>query len=162
MSALDGICLAILLVSLLLGAWRGLLYEVLAIAGWVVAFIAARWSAEAVGLWLPLGEANETLRYAAGFALVFVVAAFTCGMFASLARHAAKSLGMRPVDRAFGAAFGITRALALLLVLDALALMTPLHETDWWRASVSAHWLDTALTRLHPLLPQWNKAPLKR
>jgi membrane protein required for colicin V production len=152
-SALDGACLVVLLASLLLGAWRGLLYEVLAIAGWVVAFLAARWLAETVGRWLPLGQTGEPVRYAVGFALVFIAVAFACGMLASLARRAAKSLGMRPVDRAFGAAFGITRGLLLLLALDVLALMTPLHEAEWWRASVSAHWLDTALMQCLPLLP---------
>ena len=54
MSAVDWICLAVLLASLLLGAWRGLVYEVLAVAGWVIAFLAARWSADVVGQWLPI------------------------------------------------------------------------------------------------------------
>jgi membrane protein required for colicin V production len=152
-NTLDGICLVVLLASLLLGVWRGLLYEVLAIAGWAVAFVAARWAAEMVGARRPLGDASQPLHHAAGFALVFVVVAFTCGMLASLARYAAKSMGMRPVDRLFGAAFGIARGLLLLLALDALALMTPLHEVEWWRASVSAYWLDTALMQCLPLLP---------
>ena len=153
-SAVDWICLFVLLASLLLGAWRGLLYEVLAIAGWVVAFLAARWAAAPVGAWLPMGESSEPLRHAAGFVLVFVVLAFACGMLASLARHAAKSLGMRPVDRVFGAAFGIARGLVLLLVLAGLLLMTPLRDEPWRRASVSAQWLEIALMQLHPLLPE--------
>jgi membrane protein required for colicin V production len=153
-TAIDWICLAVLLGSLLLGAWRGLLYEVLAIAGWVLAFVAARWAADVVGLWLPMGESGEPLRYAAGFVLVFVVVAFLCGMLASLARRAAMSLGMRPVDRVFGAAFGLARGLAFLLLLAALVLMTPLREQAWWRASPSAQWLEIALAQLHPLLPE--------
>ena len=154
MSALDWICLVVLLASLLLGAWRGLLYEVLAIAGWVAAFFAARWLADQAGAWLPMNEASAPVRHVAGFALVFVVVAFACGMLASLARRAAKSLGMRPVDRVFGAAFGIARGLVLLLVLGALARTTSLHETEWWRESVSVQWLETALAWLHPVLPE--------
>ena len=38
MTALDWLALIVVATSLLLGAWRGLLYEVLAIAGWVVFF----------------------------------------------------------------------------------------------------------------------------
>ncbi|MFT3779701.1 MAG: CvpA family protein [Ottowia sp.] len=154
MSAIDWICLAVLLASLLLGAWRGLLYEVLAIAGWVVAFLAARWSAGVVGGWLPMGESSEPLRHAAGFVLVFIAVAFLCGMLATLARHAARSLGMRPVDRVFGAAFGVARGLLLLLVLAALVLMTPLREAEWWRQSASAQWLEAALMQIHPWLPE--------
>lgn len=153
-SAVDWICLGVLLASLLLGAWRGLLYEVMAVAGWVLAFFAARWSAEAVGAWLPMGEQSESLRYATGFVLVFIAVAFLCGMLATLARRAAKSLGMRPVDRVFGAAFGVLRALVLLLILTALARLTPLHEQPWWRESVSVQGLEMALMHLHPLLPE--------
>ena len=115
-SAIDWICLAVLLASLLLGAWRGLVYEVMAIAGWVCAFLAARWSAEVVGQWLPMGESPEALRYAAGFVLVFIAVAFACGLLAALARRATQALGVRPVDRVFGAAFGTLRGVLLLLV----------------------------------------------
>ena len=153
MSAIDWICLGVLAASVLLGAWRGLLFEVLSIVGWVVAFFVARWGGEAVGAALPMGEASEPLRYAAGFVLVFIAVAFVCGMLATLARLAAKNLGMRPVDRVFGAAFGAARGLLVLLALAALVLMSPLREAAWWQASVSAHWLEIALVQLQPMLP---------
>ena len=154
MTALDWLALIVVATSLLLGAWRGLLYEVLALAGWLIAFLVARWSAPAVGAWLPMGESPEPLRYAAGFALVFIATAFLCGVLASLARGAARAFGARPVDRLFGAGFGVLRGLLLLLVLAALVRMTPLRDEAWWRQSVSAGWLEMALWQLHPLLPQ--------
>lgn len=154
MSALDWICAALLAASLLLGAWRGLLYEVMALAGWVLAFLAARWAAPMVGAALPMGESPEPLRYAAGFVLVFIGVAFLCGMLAALARRAAKALGIRPVDRVFGAAFGVLRGVLVLLVLAALLLMTPMREEPWWRESVSAQWLEMALLQLQPFVPE--------
>ena len=153
MSAIDWICLTVLLASLLLGAWRGLFYEVLALAGWVLAFFAARWAAEPLGAWLPMGESSPALRYAAAFALVFIAAAFACGMLASLARRAARKLGMRPVDRVFGAVFGLARGLVLLLLLALLLRTSPLRDADWWRGSLSAHWLGLALAQLQPWMP---------
>lgn len=154
MSAIDWLALLVMVSSMLLGAWRGLVYEVLALAGWAVAFFAARWAAPVVGQWLPMGESSEPLRYAAGFALVFIAVMFLCGMLATLARSAAKALGARPVDRVFGALFGALRAALLLLVLTALVGLTPLREQAWWRESLSAHWLEMALQQLHPLLPE--------
>lgn len=153
LSALDWICAALLLASLLLGAWRGLVFELLSIAGWVVAFVAARWAAPVVGDWLPMGSSPEPLRYAAGFVIVFIAVAFLCGMLASLARHAAKALGVRPVDRVFGALFGVVRGVLVLVVLAALVLMTPMRDEPWWRESLSASWLEMTLLWLHPLLP---------
>lgn len=154
MSAIDWICLGVLLASLLLGAWRGLVYEVLAIAGWVIAFLVARWAALPVGLWLPMGDSPEGLRHAAGFVLVFIGVAFLCGVLATLARRAVRGVGARPVDRLFGAAFGTLRGLLILLLLAALVRMSPLHGEPWWRESVSARWLDVALAHFQPWLPE--------
>ena len=154
LSALDWICAAVLLASLILGAWRGLVFELMSIAGWVIAFIAARWAGDAVGQWLPMGDSPEPLRYAAGFILVFIAVAFLCGMFATLARQAAKALGVRPVDRVFGAVFGALRGFLMLLVLAALVQMTPLRDEDWWRTSLTSGWLEVALVWLHPLWPE--------
>ncbi len=154
LSALDWLALIVVGASLLLGLWRGLLYEVLALAGWVVAFVAARWAAPVISIWLPMGESPEALRYAFGFALVFIVTAFGCGVLASLARRAARAMGARPVDRLFGALFGVLRGGLLLLLLAALVVMTPLRDEAWWRQSISGPWLEIALQQLHPWLPE--------
>ena len=45
MAALDWIFCAVLLVSVLLGAWRGLVFEVLSLLSWLVALVAARFFA---------------------------------------------------------------------------------------------------------------------
>ena len=50
MLVLDWICVAVLLGSLLLGAWRGLVYEVVSVASWIAAFFLAQWFAVEVGL----------------------------------------------------------------------------------------------------------------
>ena len=42
MAAVDLILLLLLLASVLLGLWRGLVYELLSIAGWVAAFLLAQ------------------------------------------------------------------------------------------------------------------------
>lgn len=154
LSALDWICATLLLASLLLGAWRGLVFELMSLAGWVIAFLAARWAAPALGQWLPMGASPEPLRYAAGFMLAFIAVAFLCGMLATLGRRAAKTLGVRPVDRMFGALFGVLRGVLLLLVLAALVLMTPMRQQPWWRESHSSAWLEMTLSWLQSLLPE--------
>ena len=153
MTGLDWIFLVVLTASLLLGLWRGLLYEVLSLAGWVAAFFVARWGADVVGGWLPMGEASDAMRYGVGFALLFIATAFLDGMVAWLARRGVKALGVRPVDRLFGAVFGLARGLALLLVAAVLVSLTPARQATWWTESTGARWLDQALLELHPWLP---------
>lgn len=154
MTGFDWICLFVVAASLLLGAWRGFLYEVLALGSWVFAFFAARWAAPVVGGWLPMGDSSEEIRYAAGFALIFIGAAFLGGMVAWMVKRAVAALGMRPVDRVFGAVFGVLRGLALLLVVAVVVGMTPARDAPWWRESAGARVLETALGQLRPLLPE--------
>ena len=45
MAALDWIFMALLLASMLIGAWRGLVFEVLSVLGWLAAFVVAQWFA---------------------------------------------------------------------------------------------------------------------
>ena len=80
MSTLDWIFVVVVLGSMLLGAWRGLVYEVLSLLGWLVAFMVARTWAQEVAVWLPLYGWDMQLRYAAGFVLLLVVSTscFTC------------------------------------------------------------------------------------
>lgn len=154
MAALDWIFVAVLLASMLMGAWRGLIYEVLSLAGWVVAFLVAQWFAADAAAWLPLEGAQETVRYAAGFILVFVVALFACGFLAWLGKKLVEAVGLRPVDRTLGAAFGVLRGLVVLLVLVVMAGLTPLHQAEWWQESRGAALLSDVLQALKPALPQ--------
>ena len=153
MHPFDWICLGIVLASLVLGAWRGLLYEALSLGGWVLAYFAARWAAEPLGQALPMGDAPTVWRAAAGFVLVFIAVAFAGGMLAWAVRGAARSLGMRPVDRLLGAVFGVLRGALLLLVLAAAIQLAGQGGEPWWRESASGPWLNQALAQLRPILP---------
>lgn len=154
MAALDWIFVAVLLASMLMGAWRGLVYEVLSLAGWVAAFFVAQWFAADAASWLPLDGAQETVRYAAGFILVFVVALFACGFLAWLGKKMVEAIGLRPVDRTLGAAFGVLRGVVVLLVLVVMAGLMQLQQADWWQESRGAAWLSAVLKELKPALPQ--------
>ena len=86
MAALDWIFMALLLASMLIGAWRGLVFEVLSVLGWLAAFVVAQWFAADVAAYLPLGDLQGAARYAAGFVVTFVLALFGCGFIAWLGK----------------------------------------------------------------------------
>ncbi|HZY19101.1 MAG TPA: CvpA family protein [Ramlibacter sp.] len=154
MAALDWVFLAVLAFSLLLGVLRGLVYEVLSVLSWIVAFVLAQWLAPVVGGWLPMSTSSEPLRYAAGFAAVFVAAVFTGALLAWAVRKLVEAVGLRPVDRVLGGAFGLLRGVVLLLALAVVVNMTPLRADAWWTESVGAGVSTTALKGLKPVLPE--------
>ena len=158
MSPIDWMLLTALLLSLLIGAWRGLVFEALSLVGWVVAFVAGRYLGWALGQWLPMGDWPEGVRHAVGFAMVFVLMAFLWGLLAAAGRRLIQASGLRPVDRALGGAFGLLRGVLLLLALTWLVSLTPWREAPVWRQAVGVAWLEAGLTELWPLLPEpWQK-----
>lgn len=151
--ALDWIILAILALSMALGAWRGLVYEVLSVLGWIAAFIVAQLYAATVGNMLPMAGATDALRYAAGFVITFIASAFAAGLLAWLAKKLIETVGLRPVDRTLGAFFGLLRGLVILLAATTAVLMTPFKEGDWWKQSTGAGLLSATLKAVKPILP---------
>lgn len=154
MTPLDWILAGILFSSLLLGAWRGLVYEVLSVLGWAASFFAAQWFGPQVASVLPWESAAEPVRYAAAFVMVFVAALFVAGLLAALLKKVVDAMGLRPVDRTLGAAFGVLRGMILLFAATVVIDMTALKTSAWWQDSVGAQTLMAALTGLKPMLPE--------
>jgi membrane protein required for colicin V production len=154
MTWLDWALLAVLLVSALVGLWRGLVYEVLSVVGWVLAFVLAQAWAEPVGRVLPMDGAAEPLRLAAGFALVFIAVAFTAGLLSWLVKKLVAAVGLRPVDRALGGVFGVLRGLVILLAVAVVMGMLPLGAQAGWQASPVAQTINASLQALKPVLPE--------
>ncbi len=154
MTALDLVLTGVLVFSLLLGAWRGLVYEVLSVLGWAASFYAAQWFAPQVALLLPLQSASEPVRYAAAFVLVFIAAVFAAGLLTALLKKLVDAIGLRPVDRTLGAAFGVLRGVILLLAATVVIDMTALKSSPWWQESRGADMLTATLNSLKPLLPE--------
>jgi membrane protein required for colicin V production len=154
MAVLDWILLAALLLSMTVGAWRGLVYEVLSVMAWIAAFIVAQWFAADVAKTLPMGNASEPVRYAAGFALVFIGAVFAGGMLAWLVKKLVEAVGLRPIDRVLGMVFGLARGLILLLAVALVVNLTPLRTSIWWQESHGAALLTATLAGIKPMLPE--------
>jgi membrane protein required for colicin V production len=145
---------AVLAASFLLGAWRGLVYEVLSVMSWIAAFIVAQMYAPDVAAMLPMSGSGQAVRYAAGFLLVFIGVVFAGALLAYTIKKLVQAVGLRPVDRTLGAAFGLLRGAVLLLAVAVVVNMTPMKRADWWTESVGAGMSVAALKNLKPVLPE--------
>ena len=154
MAPLDWVMVAVLAASFLLGAWRGLVYEVLSVISWIAAFVLAQWLAPRVAAMLPMGATAQPMRYAAGFVLVFIAVVFAGGLLAWVTKKLVQAVGLRPIDRTLGAAFGLLRGAVLLLALAVVIDMTPLQRGEWWTESKGAGVATTSLKALKPVLPE--------
>jgi membrane protein required for colicin V production len=137
-----------------MGAWRGLVYEVMSVIGWLAAFVLAQWFAADVAARLPMQSAGDSLRYAAGFVLVFIASVFVAGLISALLRKVITVIGLRPVDRLLGAGFGVFRGVILLLALTVVLQLTSMTQNDWWQQSKGGPVLTALLKGLKPILPE--------
>ena len=151
---LDWVFLVVLLLSLLMGGWRGLVYEVISLATWAAAFVLAQWFAPEVAQKLPMSGMAEPVRYAAGFVLTFIVVVFVGGLLAALIKKLVTAVGLAPIDRVLGAAFGLVRGVVILLAVTVVIAMTPMKASVWWNESMGAGLSSAALKGLKPVLPQ--------
>ena len=154
MAALDWVFLAILAASLVLGAWRGLVYEVLSVASWIAAFLLAQMFGPDVAAGLPMGQAPQAAKYAAAFVLVFIVVVFAGGLLAWGVKKVVEAVGLRPVDRVLGAGFGVLRGVLLLMAIAIVVNMSPFKRADWWEESKAAEISTSAVKQLKPVLPE--------
>ena len=157
----DGVLGGVLLLSLVVGAWRGLVHELMSLAGWVAAFVVAQWLADDVAKWLPVWrEAAVQVRYALSFVLVFVASMFAAAVVSWLLGKLVSTVGMRPVDRSLGGIFGLARGLVVLLVLAVLVHLLGMRQEAWWRESHVTPLLELLLAGIKPVLPPTLQAYL--
>lgn len=139
--------------SVLVGLVRGLLYEVMSLLGWVVAYFAAQWSTPVVAPRLPVGTPGSALNTAAAFASSFVVVLLAWSLVAWLIQKLVHASPLSIADRLLGAVFGLARGVLVGLVAVTLVGLTSLTKTEAWQASRGVGLLQMALTGLKPVLP---------
>ncbi|OYT99918.1 MAG: colicin V synthesis protein [Burkholderiales bacterium PBB1] len=153
-NAADLAMLAVLLLSMALGAWRGLVFEVMSLLGWFAAYLAAQWFSAPLAPHVPVGSPGSPLNQAAAFALAFIAALVVWSLLARLLKMLIHATPLSGVDRLLGAVFGVLRGGVLLLAVAAVVMRTPWAETPTWQHSAGAAALRVVLTGLKPALPK--------
>lgn len=152
MTAFDYGVIVIVVASLALGLWRGLIGEVLALLAWVLAALAAWQIGPEVGELLT-AIADPAWRLLAGYAAVFFGVLIVLGLVRLAVRGLLKALGLTAVDRALGVCFGIARGVLIVLILVAVGGMTSVPKQVWWAQAQLSPPLETAVLALKPWLP---------
>jgi membrane protein required for colicin V production len=154
LSWVDWTLLAVLLVSVVVGLFRGFVFECLSLAGWVVAWMAAQWASPYVAPHLPIGSAGSAINLAAAFGVGFLLALVVWSLLARLVRMLIHATPLSIPDRLLGAGFGVLRGVVLLLAVATVVQLTPAAQSQAWRDSRGARWLAATLQGLKPLLPE--------
>ena len=153
MTAFDYIVIGISFASLLIGLWRGVIGEIIALTAWVLAFFAAKFWGTEVARVVFGGLADPGVRIVAAWVLVFVVVLLAMSLLRLALRSLLKVLGLTLTDRLLGVIFGAARGLLIVLALVAAGGMTEAPKEKWWSEAQFAAPLETAVLASKPWLP---------
>lgn len=153
MALFDYVVLGIVAVSLLIGGWRGVVGEILALAAWVSAFLAARTWAGSTGDIVAAQMTEPFARQTTGFITIFVAVLILFALARWLASLLLKAVGLRPLDRLLGVIFGIARGVLIVWVGVLLAGLTALPQQSQWQQAMLAPPFETAVLAAKPWLP---------
>ena len=158
----DVAMLAVVILSALVGLVRGLTFELLSLAGWFVAYFGASWLVPWLAPHLPVGAPGSALNHGVAFASSFFAVLIVWSL---LSRAVAALIGatpLRPLDRLLGAAFGLMRAVVVLVAVATLVSFTPFADAAAWRQSIGAAMIGDALHRWLPRLTGDEVLPARR
>ena len=130
----DIVILIVIVFSLALGLWRGLIKEVLSLLTWIAALLVSRvYSEPLAGLMTGMVE-NEGIRYVSAFAILFFIVMMLGTFLNSLMSKLLSVAGLKLADRLLGAGFGMARGVIIVLVIMFIANMF-VSETELWHQS---------------------------
>lgn len=154
MTVFDYTFLSILGLSALLGLWRGLVSEIMAVASWVLALLAAWRYADVAAELLNGVIGNSSWRMVAAFALIVIAVLLLASLLRYLLRSLLRAAGLGATDRFFGTLFGIVRGLAIaLLAVSGGGMIDNMPREPWWEQALFAPPLETAVIAAKPWMP---------
>jgi membrane protein required for colicin V production len=155
MNGIDIAVIILLLASGLFALLRGFVYEVLAMAGWVLAALAALWGLQYVRPYIQPHIANSMIADVVGGAAIFLLVLLVSSFIThGIARQVRKS-AVSAVDRSLGFAFGLVRGLALasLCFMAVNVVMAPDEEPAVLSAAKSRPLLAAGARLIQSLVP---------
>ena len=142
MNEVDWIILAVLAISTIVGLFRGIVRELMAIVGWVLAIVLALRFSPWAGELIPLPSVDASIRTIFGAILIAVVVLFACGILGRIVGAALSAASVSFEDRSIGAVFGF------------LLGMTSFTRSGYWRNSVLIVPAERVIDLSMPILPE--------
>ena len=153
MNEVDWIILAVLAISTIVGLFRGIVRELMAIVGWVLAIVLALRFSPWAGELIPLSSVDASIRTIFGAILIAVVVLFACGILGRIAGVALSAASVSFEDRSIGAVFGFVRGVIVCACVFLLG-MTSFTRSGYWRNSVLIVPAERVIDLSMPILPE--------
>jgi membrane protein required for colicin V production len=138
MHGADHIFAIILLISGVIGFFRGFIRESIALLSWLVGLWVAWRFAYLVNPWLGGALAEPGVREWVGRAIVLLIVLLAGSLVGSIVSHfARRAVGLAALDRLLGVAFGFSRGVVIVGLLVLAGRAAQLDSEPWWHETRS-------------------------
>lgn len=136
MNFIDYLILAVLLVSLFLGFFRGFLGEAISLISWLGGLWLAWHYAYLIEPYLGGLIAQPPLNTWAARTIMLLAVLVTGWLLAGVVTYFAHQSGISlMLDRLLGMLFGLIRGVVLVAIIVMLGIQVQLERTEWWQGS---------------------------
>lgn len=153
MTIFDFLVLFVLICSVIISTLRGLVKEILSLAGWIISFVVANAYGEALAKMLPDMIPGMSTRLIVAFVALFIGVRLLMGLLAMAVDALIKAGGLTLADRGLGGLFGLGRGLVIVLTAVLLCGMTAIPQQPFWKGAVLSPLAETAARTVKPYLP---------
>ena len=135
MQIVDYLIIGLVAVSVLVGYFRGLIYEAMSIATWLAAiWLAWRFGGGASPLVASLFDSPAVQQWL-GRAIIFLLVLVIGGLAAWLISMVVKKTGLSGTDRTLGMVFGFVRGALIVGLLVIVGEALGFSQDPWWQDS---------------------------
>ncbi|MBX2867520.1 MAG: CvpA family protein [Acidiferrobacterales bacterium] len=135
MSPVDIAIIVVILVSALIGIFRGFIREILSLASWLVALYVAYTFAAQGAVYLEPYISQKELRGIASFAAIFVCTLILVSIVSYVIYRLFALAGITGLDRSLGGLFGLVRGAVVVALLILAATFMDFAPHPWYQSS---------------------------
>ena len=153
MTIFDYLVLFVLVCSVVISTFRGLIKEVLSLLSWIVAFIVANAYSEDFAGMLPDVIPGAVVKLIVAFIVLFIGVRLLMLLLSMATEAMVKAGGLTVADRGLGGLFGLGRGLVIILFAVLLCGMTSVPQQLFWKEALFSPLAETAALTVKPFLP---------
>jgi membrane protein required for colicin V production len=152
-TAFDYLVILILLCSIVISTFRGLVREVLSLVSWAVAFFVANAYGETLSMLLPDVIPGGLTRLIGAFVVLFISARLLMALVMMAVEAGIRSTGLTVMDRGLGGLFGLGRGVLIVMTFVLLCGLTAIPSQPFWTQALLSPLAETAAITIKPYLP---------
>lgn len=154
MTSFDYAVLGIIGISIVISIMRGAVKELLALFGWVAAFIIAKTYASQLAPLLPQDIPTEALKVLAAFLILLIAVLFINSLLSIAVSSVVSKIGLGWLNRFLGVILGFMKGFLIVCVLVLLAGLTSLPKEKMWTDAMLSSPLEMLVKTTLPWLPE--------